>query len=65
MAYLFLDGVWLKVRRTFGPQRVLLLVAYGVRRDDQRELLAFTRAKRGLRKPLNAVSSKCAVGRGP
>ncbi|HEV2305032.1 MAG TPA: IS256 family transposase [Candidatus Acidoferrales bacterium] len=44
-AYLFLDGVWLKVRRAFGPQRVLLLVAYGVRRDGQRELLAFTRAK--------------------
>jgi transposase-like protein len=44
-AYLFLDGVWLKVRRACGPQRVLLLVAYGVRRDGQRELLAFTRAK--------------------
>jgi transposase-like protein len=26
-AYLFLDGVWLKVRRATGPQRVLLLVA--------------------------------------
>jgi transposase-like protein len=44
-AYLFLDGVWLKVRRSFGPQRVLLLVAYGVRPDGTRELLAFTRAK--------------------
>jgi len=44
-AYLFLDGVWLKVRRASGPQRVLLLVAYGVRRDGTRELLAFTRAK--------------------
>jgi putative transposase len=44
-AYLFLDGVWLKVRRAFGPQRVLLLVAYGVRRDGRRELLAFSRAK--------------------
>jgi transposase-like protein len=44
-AYLFLDGVWLKVRRAFGPQRVLLLVAYGVRRNGTRELLAFTRAK--------------------
>jgi transposase-like protein len=44
-AYLVLDGVWLKVRRAFGPQRVLLLVAYGVRRDGRRELLAFTRAK--------------------
>lgn len=43
--YLVLDGVWLKVRRAFGPQRVLMLVAYGVRRDGQRELLAFTRAK--------------------
>jgi transposase-like protein len=44
-AYLVLDGVWLKVRRAFGPQRVLLLVAYGVRCGGQRELLAFTRAK--------------------
>lgn len=44
-AYLVLDGVWLKLRRAFGPQRVLLLVAYGVRRNGQRELLAFTRAK--------------------
>jgi putative transposase len=44
-AYLVLDGVWLKVRRACGPQRVLLLVAYGVRRNGQRELLAFTRAK--------------------
>ena len=44
-AYVVLDGVWLKVRRAFGPQRVLLLVAYGIRRDGKRELLAFTRAK--------------------
>jgi putative transposase len=44
-AYLFLDGVWLKVRRACGPQRVLLLVAYGVRRNGTRELLAFTRGK--------------------
>jgi len=43
--YLMLDGVWLKVRRTFGPQKVLLLVAYGVRTDGRRELLAFVRAK--------------------
>src|SRR6266404_4459796 len=43
--YLMLDGVWLKVRRAFGPQRVLLLVAYGVRTDGRRELLAFVRAK--------------------
>ena len=43
--YLLLDGVWLKVRRAFGPQRVLLLVAYGVRSDGSRQLLAFTRAR--------------------
>lgn len=44
-AYLILDGVWLKVRRAFGPQRVLLLVAYGVRANGQRQLLGFVRAK--------------------
>lgn len=44
-AYLVLDGVWLKVRRAFGPQKVLLLVAYGIRRNGTRELVAFTRAK--------------------
>lgn len=44
-AYLLLDGVWMKVRRAFGPQRVLLLVAYGVRADGTRQLLAFTRAR--------------------
>ena len=43
--YLLLDGVWLKVRRAFGPQKVLLLVAYGVCTDGRRELLAFVRAK--------------------
>src|SRR6266581_2834395 len=43
--YLLLDGVWLKVRRAFGPQRVLLLVAYGVRGDGSRQLLAFSRAR--------------------
>jgi len=44
-AYLLLDGVWLKVRRAFGPQRVLVLVAYGVRANGQRQLLAFMRAR--------------------
>src|SRR5712671_5553252 len=43
--YLLLDGVWLKVRRAFGPQKVLLLVAYGVRGDGSRQLLAFSRAR--------------------
>jgi putative transposase len=44
-SYLVLDGVWLKVRRAFGPQRVLLSVAYGIRGDGTRQLLAFPRAK--------------------
>jgi putative transposase len=44
-AYLILDGVWLKVRRAFGPQKVLLLVAYGVRPNGERQLLAFCRAR--------------------
>lgn len=43
--YLILDGVWMKVRRAFGPQRVLLLVAYAVRPNGERCLLAFCRAK--------------------
>ena len=44
-AYLFLDGVWVKVRRSFGPQRVLLLVAYGIGLDGRRQLLGFVRAR--------------------
>ena len=44
-AYLLLDGVWVKVRRSFGPQRVLLLVAYGIRANGERRLLAFVRAR--------------------
>lgn len=42
--YLFLDGVSLRVRRPAGRQRVQLLVAYGVRTDGTRQLLAFTRS---------------------
>jgi transposase-like protein len=44
-AYLLLDGVWMKVRRSFGAQRVLLLVAYGIRPNGERRLLAFVRAR--------------------
>jgi len=40
--YLFLDGVSLRVRRPGGRKRVQLLVAYGVRADGTRQLLAFT-----------------------
>jgi putative transposase len=42
-AYLFLDGVNLKVRRPAGRQCVQMLVAYGVRRDGARQLLGFLR----------------------
>jgi hypothetical protein len=43
--YLFLDGVSLRVRRPAGRQRVQMLVAYGVRRDGTRHLLAFLRSQ--------------------
>lgn len=44
-AYLFLDGVSLRVRRPSGRKRVQMLVAYGVRRDGRRQLLAFLRSQ--------------------
>jgi transposase-like protein len=43
--YLFLDGVSLRVRRPAGRKRVHMLVAYGVRRDGTRHLLAFLRSQ--------------------
>lgn len=43
--HLFLDGISLRVRRPSGRQRVQLLVAYGVRADGTRQLLAFTRSQ--------------------
>lgn len=43
--YLFLDGVSLRVRRPSGRHRVQLLVAYGIRPDGTRQLLAFTRSQ--------------------
>jgi putative transposase len=44
-AYLFLDGVSLRVRRPSGRQRVQMLVAYGVKHDGRRQLLAFLRSQ--------------------
>lgn len=44
-AYLILDGVWVKARRPWGPQRVLLLVAYGMGPNGERQLLGFVRAR--------------------
>lgn len=44
-AYLFLDGVNLKVRRESGRKCVQMLVAYGVRADGTRQLLSFMRSR--------------------
>ena len=44
-AYLFLDGVSLRVRRPRGRKQVQMLVAYGIRRDGTRHLLAFLRSQ--------------------
>jgi len=44
-SYLFLDGVSLRVRRPSGRKRVQMLVAYGVRADGSRQLLAFLRSE--------------------
>ena len=44
-AYLFLDGVNLKVRRESGRKCVQMLVAYAVRQDGRRELLSFMRSQ--------------------
>ena len=54
-AYLFLDGVSLRVRRAAGRKRVQMLVAYGVRRDGTRHLL---RAHRQA--PFKAIFTPCA-----
>jgi transposase-like protein len=43
--YLFLDGVSLRVRRPTGRKRVQMLVAYGIRQDGTRHLLAFLRSQ--------------------
>jgi len=43
--YLFLDGVSLRMRRATGRKRVQMLVAYGIRQDGSRHLLAFLRSQ--------------------
>jgi transposase-like protein len=43
--YVFLDGVSLRVRRPTGRKRVQMLVAYGIRQDGSRHLLAFLRSQ--------------------
>jgi putative transposase len=44
-AYLFLDGVSLRMRRAGTRKRVHMLVAYGVKADGRRQLLAFLRSQ--------------------
>jgi transposase-like protein len=44
MTYLFLEGVSLRMRQPTGRKRVHMLVAYGVKADGTRELLAFQRS---------------------
>jgi putative transposase len=44
-AYLFLDGVSLRMRRPAGRKRQHMLVAYGVRRNGRRHLLGFLRSR--------------------
>ena len=43
--YLFLDGVSLRVRRPTGRKQVQMLVAYGIRQNGSRHLLAFLRSQ--------------------
>jgi transposase-like protein len=43
--YLSLDGMSLRVRRPTGRKQVQMLVAYGIRRDGSRHLLAFLRSQ--------------------
>ncbi len=66
-AYLFLDGVWLKVRQATGTKRVLLLVVYGVKGDGRRQLIAFMRAKsesqNGWEGLLNDLKERGLTGR--
>ena len=58
-AYLFLDGVSLRVRRPAGRKRVQMLVAYGVRRDVTRHLLAFLRSQARVRRTGKGCSGTC------
>ena len=66
-AYLFLDGIWLKVRQATGTKRVLLLVVYGIQRDGHRQLIAFMRAKsesqNGWEGLLNDLKERGLAGR--
>lgn len=44
-AYLFLDGIILKIRSGFGSRKKAILVAYGITEEGKRELIDFAIAK--------------------
>ena len=58
-AYLFLDGVSLRMRRPSGRQRVHMLVGYGVRGDGTRQLLGFLRSRGKAKLPGKGCSRIC------
>ncbi len=62
-AYLFLDGVSLRVRRPSWRKRVQMLVAYGVRQDGSRQLLAFLRSQ-GESQAAREGSCRTSIGAG-
>src|SRR3989449_8613530 len=53
-AYLFLDGVSLRVRRPAGRKRVQMLVAYGVRRGGRGHFLGVFRSQGGRQADLES-----------
>jgi putative transposase len=44
-AYLFLDGIVVKIRTGFGSKKKAILVAYGITREGMREIIDFTVVK--------------------
>ncbi|MBI4483757.1 MAG: transposase [Acidobacteria bacterium] len=61
-AYLFLDGVSLRIRRSAGRKRVQLLVTYGVRRDGAGNSWPFCAARAKARRPGRDYCRICTTG---
>jgi putative transposase len=61
-AYLFLDGVSLRMRRPGGRKRVHMLVAYGVKEEGTRHLLAFVRSTGEARQHGKGCCGTCISG---
>ena len=64
--YLFLDGIVLKTRTGFRPEKKTALVAYGIRIDGKRELIDFLVTKHESEKNwegfLNTLYSRGLIG---